>query len=128
MKFYTQQHPHYCGIDLHARTMYLCILNQEGVIVLHRNMKTEPEAVGLKTPSLGRSSHEETVAVFQLTTVVHGDLIAPKNITFRHQAARVLQRQSSAAMFRGNNDKDFCVRSFAARFCLIHAFCFRTGQ
>src|SRR5881397_1782612 len=44
MKFYTQQHPHYCGIDLHARTMYLCILNQAGAIVLHRNMKSEPES------------------------------------------------------------------------------------
>ena len=44
MRFYTQQHPHYCGIDLHARTMYLCILNQAGAIVLHRNMKTDPES------------------------------------------------------------------------------------
>src|SRR6266704_5996754 len=44
MKFYTQQHPHYCGIDLHARTMYLCILNQAGAIVLHRNMKADPES------------------------------------------------------------------------------------
>ena len=26
MKFYTQQHDFYYGIDLHARTMYLCIL------------------------------------------------------------------------------------------------------
>ena len=43
MRFYTQQHPHYCGIDLHARTMYLCILNQAGAIVLHRNMKTDRE-------------------------------------------------------------------------------------
>jgi transposase len=42
MKFYTQQHKFYCGIDLHARSMYLCILNQEGEIVLHRNMKTDP--------------------------------------------------------------------------------------
>ena len=32
MKFYTQQHRYYCGIDLHARTMYLCVLNQQGVI------------------------------------------------------------------------------------------------
>ena len=32
MKFYTEQHPHYCGIDLHARTMYMCILNQAGAI------------------------------------------------------------------------------------------------
>jgi transposase len=33
----------YCGIDLHARTMYLCVLNQEGEILLHRNMKAGPE-------------------------------------------------------------------------------------
>ena len=44
MKFYTQQHTHYCGIDLHARTMYMCILDQAGGIVLHRNMKAEPES------------------------------------------------------------------------------------
>ena len=27
MRFYTQQHQHYCGVDLHTRTMYLCILS-----------------------------------------------------------------------------------------------------
>jgi hypothetical protein len=43
MRFYTKQHKFYCGIDLHARTMYLCILNQDGEIVLHRNMKAAPE-------------------------------------------------------------------------------------
>jgi transposase len=42
MKFYTQQHKFYCGIDLHARTLYVCILNQAGETVLHRNMKTDP--------------------------------------------------------------------------------------
>lgn len=47
MKFYTQQHEFYCGIDLHARTMYLCILDQAGEVVLHRNLKTDP-AVFLK--------------------------------------------------------------------------------
>ena len=30
MRFYTKQHQFYCGIDLHARTMYVCILNQDG--------------------------------------------------------------------------------------------------
>ena len=29
MRFYTKPHQFYCGIDLHARTMYVCILNQE---------------------------------------------------------------------------------------------------
>jgi transposase len=43
MRFYTRQHKFYGGIDLHARTMYLCILNQDGEIMLHHNMKTAPE-------------------------------------------------------------------------------------
>jgi len=43
MRFYTGQHRYYCGIDLHARTMYLCILDQEGEVVLHRNMRCDPE-------------------------------------------------------------------------------------
>jgi transposase len=43
MRFYTKPHKFYCGIDLHARTMYLCILNQDGEIVLHRNMQAAPE-------------------------------------------------------------------------------------
>src|SRR2546426_3966754 len=43
MRFSTQQHPFYCGIDLHARTMYLCILNQDGEILVHRNMPAGPE-------------------------------------------------------------------------------------
>ena len=40
MRFYTKQHQHYCGIDLHARTMYLCIMDQAGEVLLHKNMKT----------------------------------------------------------------------------------------
>jgi hypothetical protein len=44
MRFYTNQHPFYCGIDLHARSMYVCILSHDGEIVLHRHMKAAPEA------------------------------------------------------------------------------------
>jgi transposase len=43
MRFYTKQHKAYCGIDLHARSMYVCLLSQDGEILLHRNMKTSPE-------------------------------------------------------------------------------------
>ena len=43
MRFYTKQHPFYCGIDLHARPMYLCVLNQDGEILVHRNMPAGPE-------------------------------------------------------------------------------------
>lgn len=44
MRFYTKQHKHYCGIDLHTNKMYLCILNDAGEIVLHRNIKTTPKS------------------------------------------------------------------------------------
>ena len=43
MRFYTKQHKAYCGIDLHARSMYMGLLSQDGEIWLHRNMKTSPE-------------------------------------------------------------------------------------
>lgn len=43
MRFYTQQHQFYCGIDLHARPMYLCLLNRDGEILVHRNMPARPE-------------------------------------------------------------------------------------
>jgi len=42
MRFYTRQHRHYCGIDLHARTMYLCILDPTGAVLLHRNIPCDP--------------------------------------------------------------------------------------
>jgi len=44
MKFYNKQHKYYCGIDLHARKMYVCIINQQGKIKIHKNIKTDPAA------------------------------------------------------------------------------------
>lgn len=44
MRFYTKTHKHYCGIDLHARKMFLCILNGSGEVLLHRNISTSPES------------------------------------------------------------------------------------
>jgi transposase len=43
MRCYTKQHQFYCGIDLHARTMSLCVLHQDGAILVHRNMPAGPE-------------------------------------------------------------------------------------
>lgn len=48
MRFYTNQHQHYCGIDLHTRSMYTCIVDQEGEILLHKDLPADPE-VFLKT-------------------------------------------------------------------------------
>jgi transposase len=43
MRFYTEQHQYYCGIDLHARTMFLCILDQSGKICFEKNIKSDPD-------------------------------------------------------------------------------------
>lgn len=43
MRFYNRQHQFYCGVDLHARTTYLCILNTSGEIVFHRDVKAKPD-------------------------------------------------------------------------------------
>jgi transposase len=44
MRFYNRQHRYYCGIDLHVKTMYLCILDAAGQVLVHRNVKASPEA------------------------------------------------------------------------------------
>jgi transposase len=45
MRFYNRQHRHYCGIDLHVKTMYVCILDSAGQVRVHRNVKSTPEAL-----------------------------------------------------------------------------------
>lgn len=32
---------YYCGIDLHSRSMYVCLMDKEGNILLHRNMQND---------------------------------------------------------------------------------------
>jgi len=44
MRFYNQTHEHYCGIDLHVKTMYVCILDAAGKVLVHRNVPSTPEA------------------------------------------------------------------------------------
>jgi transposase len=43
MRFYVQQHQFYCGIDLHARTMHVCILDQAGQVVVDKNIPASPK-------------------------------------------------------------------------------------
>ena len=43
MRFYTKAHRYYCGIDLHARRMYICVLDADGQIRVHRNGPATPE-------------------------------------------------------------------------------------
>ncbi len=44
MRFYNQPHRFYCGVDLHARCMYLCVLDHASQTVLHRNYPADAAA------------------------------------------------------------------------------------
>ncbi|CAN5550490.1 IS110-like element ISGsu4 family transposase [soil metagenome] len=44
MRFYTRQHRHYCGIDLHVKTMYVGILDGTGQGLVHRTLKATLDA------------------------------------------------------------------------------------
>jgi hypothetical protein len=43
MRFYTQPHQFDGGLDLHARSLYVCMVNQAGEMLVHRNRPAAPE-------------------------------------------------------------------------------------
>lgn len=45
MKFYERQHRFYCGIDLHARSMHLCIVDHAANVVFDRNLPCHAETL-----------------------------------------------------------------------------------
>jgi len=45
MRFYKQAHQFYCGVDLHARTMYLCVFDHAGKKLLHQEVPSDPAAL-----------------------------------------------------------------------------------
>ncbi len=62
-RFYTKPHQFYGGIDLHARTMDLCLLTQAGEILVHRHMPAAPDPC-LKTIA---PSREDVVVCVEWT-------------------------------------------------------------
>ena len=80
MRFYTNPHPFYCGIDLHARSMYVCILSHDGEICLHRNMKAAPQPF-LKAVAPYREGLVVAVECI-FTWYWLADLCAQENISF----------------------------------------------
>jgi transposase len=80
MRFCTSQHRHYCGIDLHTKAMYVCILDRDGQVLVHKNPPSNPEAF-LEVVAPYRD--DLVVAVECIFTWYWlADLCAAENITF----------------------------------------------
>lgn len=45
MRFYTNSHKYTCGIDLHTKQMYVCILDSDANILIHKNIATNKKAL-----------------------------------------------------------------------------------
>lgn len=65
MKFYTRQHHYYCGIDLHARSMYVCILDSKSHVKFHKNIKTSPGDLMKALHNLSNSPHIPSLDIAQ---------------------------------------------------------------
>jgi hypothetical protein len=81
MRFSTQPHHFSCGIDLHARTMYVCILNRDGEIGGHRHMKASPDALLKALPPIARLSSSRSNGLF--TWYWLADLCAQAGMAFQ---------------------------------------------
>ena len=60
MRFYHHSHRFYCGIDLHARLLAICVLDHEGAIVLQTQI---PASQQLLLDTLARYRPDVVVAV-----------------------------------------------------------------
>jgi len=47
MRFYTNTHPYYCGIDLHTRTLYACIIDDNGKVLIHKQISDDADKLEL---------------------------------------------------------------------------------
>ena len=84
MRFYTKQHPFSWGIDLHARTMDVCILDQAGETLAHSPASKRPSPMtpipgicGKRCPASASSSASCCSTQSIRSTVARGRRILP---------------------------------------------------
>ena len=41
MRFFNSQHQFYCGVDLHAKTLHVCVVDSQGEKRLHKNCQCQ---------------------------------------------------------------------------------------
>ncbi len=80
MRFYNHQHQYDCGIDRHVKTMYVCILDATGQVLVHRNVPSTPAAF---LEAVGPYRADVVVSVeCMFTWYWLADLCAAERITF----------------------------------------------
>ena len=68
MRFYNQPHEYYCGIDLHVKTMYVCILDAGGHVtgIIPEFLGTKERMLtGVNELIVTKSMHERKMTMFE---------------------------------------------------------------
>jgi hypothetical protein len=68
MRLYQAQHRAYCGVDLHARAMFLCVLDRDGRTLLHHDIPTTRGDAAPLAPFGGTGTAEGVLVRFGPTT------------------------------------------------------------
>ena len=81
MRFYQRQHSFYCGIDLHAKTMHICLVDQAGAVLVHSNIAARPDHF---LNALGPYRKQDIVVAAECMFAWYwlADLCAQQGITF----------------------------------------------
>ena len=90
MKFYKRQHEYYCGIDLHANSMHVCVVDHAGKKHVHKNFDTKkPETFLL---ALGPFRKRDLIIGCEATTLLKRECPQAKafaeRIEKKHNKAR----------------------------------------
>ena len=99
MRFYKNQHQFYIGIDLHARNMYVCVINNLGEKVFHKNMTCSVDNLEIITNTFGNDIVIGVECIFTWYWIA--DFCAERNINFALGHALYM-----AAIYKGKTKSD----------------------
>ena len=99
MRFYKNQHQFYIGIDLHARNMYVCVINNLGEKVFHKNMACNVDNLETITNTFGNDIVLGVECIFTWYWIA--DFCAERNIDFALGHALYM-----AAIYKGKTKSD----------------------
>ena len=99
MRFYKNQHQFYIEIDLHARNMYACVINNLGEKVFHKNMTCSVDNLEIITNTFGNDIVIGVECIFTWYWIAN--FCAERNIEFALGHALYM-----AAIYKGKTKSD----------------------
>ena len=69
MRFYNREPRRDCGIDLHVKTMYVCVLDATGQVMVHRTATISSLRRSARSPGTGSISAARARSIFETQSI-----------------------------------------------------------